>query len=227
MDQEGTSLAPLDADIRLLAGILSDAIRELSGEGELAYVDGLRDAALALREGRLEGGRDAFAARFSELDLDRLALAARAFTQWFHLVNAAEEQHRIRVLRQRDREGHAPEASLDEAVSQLREAGIDAAQMQALLGRMFVMPVLTAHPTEARRRTVLDHLTVIARSLDELDRGRMGSSEQQRVHEAICDAVVALYGTEESRANKPRPADEIRAGLDVFGHTLLETTPAL
>jgi phosphoenolpyruvate carboxylase len=158
METEGHALAGLDADIGLLSGFLAESIRELSGEEILHLVQGLRDDAVALREGRLPGGRERFGARLAELDTGRLELVARAFTQWFHLVNAAEEQHRIRVLRQRDRADNPTEGSLAAAFAQLRDAGVSAADVRAMLSRLFVMPVLTAHPTEARRRTVIEHL---------------------------------------------------------------------
>lgn len=221
------TLDPLDADIGLLSDILTEVVDELAGERTLALVRGLREDALALREGRLEGGRAAFSARVAALALDELELVARVFTQWFHLVNAAEEQHRTRVLRARDTADSAPEGSLAAAAIQLREAGLSADDVRALLGRLFIMPVLTAHPTEARRRSVLEHLAEIAHVLDQLDRVQLGAREREHITEELHNAVLALFGTEESRAVKPSPRDEVQSGLDVFETTLLDVTPRM
>jgi phosphoenolpyruvate carboxylase len=217
----------LDADIALLNDVLEEAVAELAGTRCQSLVHDLRDAALALRAGTLEGGREAFAARFDELDLDELSLIARVFTLWFHLVNKAEEQHRIRVLRERDTPESAPEDSVSQGCHELRKAGFSPDDIRALLNRLFIMPVLTAHPTEARRRTVLDHLAVIASTLDTLDRGHLGAREREHVLDALRGVVEALFGTEESRAAKPSPRDEIAAGLDVFETSLLDVTPVL
>ncbi len=217
----------LDADIALLSEHLDQAIAESAGADALELVRGLRADAVALRDGRLDGGRDAFAARLTELDLDHVALVARAFTLWFHLVNAAEEQHRTRVLRHRDTVDGAPDSSLAAAARELAGAGLSADEVQTLLARMHVMPVLTAHPTEARRRTVLEHLGVIAGVLDQLDRAQLGAREKRHVEATLHNAILALFGTEESRAVKPSPRDEVVSSLDVFETTLLDVTPAM
>src|SRR5678815_704142 len=148
-------------DLGLLDELLGDTVRAQSGEAALALVEGLEGDALRLRSGELAGGRDRFASRFAELDLDGLPLVGRAFTLLFHLFNAAEEQHRIRVLRRRDRSHAPPDGSLAAACGELAAAGVSADDMRALLGRLFVMPVLTAHPTEARRRTVIELLAQV------------------------------------------------------------------
>src|SRR5262245_21682248 len=102
MTQEEPLLAPLAADIALLTSALDEAVRELSGERALDLVRELREAAIKLRKGQLPGGREHFAQTIAELSLDDLGQIARAFTQWFHLVNAAEEHHRVRMLRRHD-----------------------------------------------------------------------------------------------------------------------------
>jgi phosphoenolpyruvate carboxylase len=222
-----TTMDRLDADVALLSQTLDAVVAEIAGNEALALVQRLREDAVALREGRLAGGRAGFAARLAALDLEQLALVARVFTLWFHLVNAAEEQHRTRVLRARDTIHGAPEGSLAAAAAELVEAGLGADELRALLGRLFVMPVLTAHPTEARRRSVLEHLSVIAHALEQLDRSALGAREKQRLLDTLHGAVLSLFGTEESRAVKPTPRDEVLSALDVFETTLLEVTPAM
>ena len=225
--EDAPSLDKLDADIKLISEVLADAVAELSGEDTLQMVRDLRDAAVALRNGEFPGGRDAFAKRICGCSDAELELVARVFTQWFHLVNSSEQQHRLRVLRSRDRKGHAPADSVVDACLQLRDAGVQAGEVRSLLSRLFVMPVLTAHPTEARRRTVLDHLGNISECLDKLDREQLGDREREGVVNTLRSTVLALYASEESRSRKPTPNDEVRAGLDVFERTLLDVTPTI
>jgi phosphoenolpyruvate carboxylase len=212
-------------DVRLLGDILGDTLAEHGGAPVLALVEGFRQDAIALRSGKLEGGREAFARRFAALDLAGLETVARAFTRYFHLINSAEEQHRIRSLRRRDVAGAPPEGSIASAFAELRAAATSADEVRALLARLFVMPVLTAHPTEARRRTVRQHLDQVSAGLERLDDPRPGAHERARTTEALREAVLALWCTEEARATRPTPLDEIDAGLHVFEHTLLEVTP--
>ncbi len=219
--------AELDADNRLLGDALSDAVRHLAGDDILELVTRLRDDARRLRGGQLDGGRDAFAAGLAELSTEQLDVIARVFTQWFHLANSAEEQHRIRVLRRRDTGNGDVVDSLVSACARIRSSGADADQVRAMLDQMFIMPVLTAHPTEARRRTVIDHLGVIANTLDDLDRGARAKAERDQLIDQLHSTVTALYGSEPSREQKPTPQDEIRIGLDVFERTLLDVTPEI
>jgi phosphoenolpyruvate carboxylase len=214
-------------DVRLLGDILGETIREQAGDAAFATVEGLRKAAIALRAGELEGGREAFARRFASLELEGLERVARAFTRYFHLINAAEEQERIRVLRQRDRAGAPPEGSIAAAIDELEASGTTPDSVRELLGRLLVMPVLTAHPTEARRRTVLDHLGEVSWALDRLDDARLGARERERVLASLREAVLALHATEDARTSRPTPLDEVHALVHVFERTLLEETPAI
>lgn len=217
--------APLEADIALLTTRLDATIAELSDPSVLELVRSLRDDAIALRKGSLPGERERFHERLAALSVEQLADVARAFTQWFHLVNAAEEQHRVRLLRRHDRE-HPPEDSIANALGAMVQSGMSAAEVRAQLQRLFVMPVLTAHPTEARRRTVRDHVAEVKRLLDGLERP-WGPRAREEMLDKLDYTLMALYGTEESRVTKPTPKDELEAGLDVFKRTLLDATPLL
>jgi phosphoenolpyruvate carboxylase len=219
----GTSKELL-ADLALLDDLVSRTVREQSGEGALELVDGLERDAIDLRAGRLAGGRDAFARRMEDLSLDELELVGRSFTLLFHLFNAAEEQQRIRVLRRRDEPGAAPDGSLAAACAGLAEGGTTADEMRALLGRGFIMPVLTAHPTEARRRTVIELLAQVSAALDRLDDPRPGTRERERITGRLREVILTLYGTEEARATRPSPLDEVRASLHVFETSLFDAT---
>lgn len=224
MSTEETQDAPLARDIALLTSALDDALKELSGSRGLEIVRTLRDAAIQLRHGTLEGGRERFAQLVGALSLDDLGLLARAYTQWFHLVNAAEEHHRVRLLRRHDPERPAND-SLAKAIETMKASGLDATAVRAQLARVCLMPVLTAHPTESRRRTLRDHISEVKRIIDSLENA--SGEPAKKLHEQLALVVMAQYGTEDARATKPSPRDEIEAGLDVFQRTLFEATPRL
>jgi phosphoenolpyruvate carboxylase len=214
-------------DVRLLTRLLDDAISERSGPEALAIVDALRRVAPELRAQGGGPAREAFAQRMASLSSDQLADVAHVLTQELQLMNVAEEQHRVRVLRARDR-GVAPiTESIAAAVDEASRSGVSADDVRALLPRLFVQPVLTAHPTEARRRTVLDHLQEVAGDLDRLDDPRLAARDRSQVLGRLRSAIGALDCTEEARAARPTPLDEVRAGLDVFERTLLDVTPAV
>ena len=213
------SVALLDADLERLAEALALATRELSGERLAALVERLQAHAVALRAGTLAGGRATLAAELAALSLDDVEDVTRTFTHWCHLMNTAEEQQRIRVLRGRDDAGDGVAG----AVAALRDAGMTAGDAAAFFRRALVMPVLTAHPSEPRRRSIIDHLGSIGALLDELERP-LGAPARRDAQAELSAEVLALLGTEESRARKPTPFDEIESTIEVFRHTLFEVT---
>ncbi|MDQ3266954.1 MAG: phosphoenolpyruvate carboxylase [Myxococcota bacterium] len=216
------------ADVELLTGILDETIQDRSGKDALAVVRRLRETARALRgQGEGANARQQFADQLATLPVERLAFLARTFTAHFLLINAAEEQHRIRVLRQRDNPSSPPAGSIAAAVQALRESGVSAAELQGLLDQGLVMPVLTAHPSEARRATVLDHLQDLAVALDQLDDPRVQGRARERLIEALRSSVLALEVTDEARAHRPTPLDEVSAGLHVFERTLMDAIPRI
>lgn len=188
---------------------------------DIALIEAMAERARALRAGELPGGRDAFAATLRDASASELAVVARYYTDLAHLMNVVEEQQRIRMLRAHPRSGIDGVLA---AVRQLAAAGVSAREAATLVGRALIMPVLTAHPTESRRRSTLDHLLEVARELDD-DRATPSSAEG--LAGQVGDAVFALHSTEGSRAQRPTVVDEIDATVEVFRRTLLEVTPAL
>ncbi len=224
--QDTDELALRDV-IRKLGSILGETLAELYGQGALEAVEGLRRSAVALRKGELPGGRAAFARGIEARPTGDLARMAESFAHLFQLINTAEEAHRARILRARDREGGPVDGSVAAAVVELGASGAGPAEVQELLDRMLVMPVLTAHPTEARRRTVLDHLSQVARALDRLDDPRAGARERAREEVRLREVVTALAATHAGRTERPSPLDEVQAGLLHFERTLLDAVPAV
>src|SRR5580704_8241925 len=185
-------------DVRLLGDILGEVISESEGHDLLADVERLRHAAIAARRGPGEHADqqadENIAALVASWPLDRADAVARAFTVYFHLANLAEEHHRIRTLRERDADGEPMRESLAAAVPVLRaELGPDA--FARLLGDLRVHPVLTAHPTEARRRAVTQALRRIGVLLDDLADGRLGASARAEADRRLREEVDLLWRT--------------------------------
>ena len=169
---------------------------------------------------------DEIAALVASWPLDRAELVARAFTVYFHLTNLAEEQHRVRVLRDRD-SGDAPvRESLAAAVTEFRpEQGTE--HLDDLLARLRVHPVLTAHPTEARRRAVVTALRRISVLLAALDDTRPGAAEQSEIRRRLREEIDLLWLTSPLRDKAMEPIDEVRTVMAAFDETLFVVAPTL
>ena len=185
----GRARDPLGLEIRLLGSLLGQVIAEQAGRELLDLVERVRRTTIRLRRGDDPSLRAGLVAELAALDPDRAEVVVRAFSLYFRLVNLAEERELVREARRADRArqraagrratgpGPAPDDSLAAAVDWLRGTGLDDAAIESALGRLRISPVLTAHPTEARRRTVLIALRRIERLLGRRsgDRRRRGS----------------------------------------------------
>ena len=158
--------------------------------------------------------------------LSRAEAVARAFTVYFHLANLAEEHQRIRTLRERDT-GTAPvRESLAAAMITLAET-IGPDRRAALLGGLEVHPVLTAHPTEARRRAVTESLRRISAQLDDLDDPRLGAADHGEARRRLREEIDLLWRTSALRTQAMQPLDEVRSGTAIFDETLFGLAPSV
>jgi phosphoenolpyruvate carboxylase len=226
-------------DVRLLGDLLGEAIRESGGQELLDDVERLRHAVIAARAAPPPGDSDPvgdeIAALVASWPLARAEQVARAFTVYFHLTNLAEERHRVRILRGQD-PGHTPPAdgpahsaprreSLAAAVAQF---GDDPGghELRSLLAQLRVHPVLTAHPTEARRRAVATALRRVAALIEALD--ATGSEDgQAAVRRRLREEVQLLWLTAPLRIKPIGPIDEVRTVMAVFDETLFTLAPAI
>ncbi len=210
---------PMRADVRLLGDLLGEVLAESGGQGLLDDVERLRGAVIAGEAG------DTIAALVAGWPLERAELVARAFTVYFHLVNLAEEQQRVRTLR--GQAGEAPRReSLAAAVHQLH-AELDERHLDDLVARLRVHPVLTAHPTEARRRAVVTSLRRIGALLDWLDTRTPTAFERAERMRRLREEIDLLWRTSLLRERQKTPADEVRAIMAVFDETLFGVVPSL
>src|SRR5580700_5705766 len=179
-------------DVRLLGDILGEVIRDSdpkTGPELLADVERLRHAVIEARQDSRAG--DAIAALVASWSLEAAEQVARAFTVYFHLANLAEEHQRIRILRERD-SGQAPvRESLAAAVAEVSHDG-GPGHLAELLAGLRVHLVLTAHPTEARRRAVVAALRRISGLLDVLDDRRAGATDHEEARRGLREQVDLL-----------------------------------
>ena len=228
----GRARDPIAREVRLLGALLGQVIAEQGGPELFALVERIRRRTIALHRGDLSAvlepdlARERLTAEIAALDLARAAAVARAFTLYFQLANLAEERDRIRVLRTRARRarGSAIDDSIGEAVN-LLAATHDAAGVEAIVGRVIVHSVLTAHPTEARRRTLLMALRRIRRLLDALDAPLATPDEDADLRRRMREEISLLWHTGDLRAVAPTPLDEVRSALAIFDETLFTVVP--
>jgi phosphoenolpyruvate carboxylase len=204
-------------------------IVEQAGQATLDLEERIRVLAKARRATGDEALSRELAQIAGRLDVGTAHLMLKCFTHYFELVNTAEENHRVRVLRARERR-EAPEApaeSIGEAVAWLHKQGVTADEVRRLLDQLAVELVFTAHPTEAKRRTVLAKLRRVSRCLHELDVRDLLPSERAELHRAIEAEVVALWQTDEARARRPAVLDEVANAFYYFQETLYDVVPGL
>nr|WP_202943393.1 phosphoenolpyruvate carboxylase [Acidothermus cellulolyticus] len=213
----------LRRDVRLLGELLGQVLREYGGQQLLDDVEALRRAVIAARTGagRIEDVEELVA----RWPLSRAEEVARAFTVYFHLANLAEEHHRVRVLRSRDGLGTAGD-SLAASVSEVR-ALYGEERLAELLAGLRVHPVLTAHPTEARRRAVVSAIARAGEQLDRLDDPRAGESERADARRRLLEEIDILWRTAHLRSTAVDPLDEVRTAMSAFDETLFRVMPAL
>ncbi len=216
--------AQLRANVRLLGDVLGQVIVEQEGDELLALEERIRGLA---RDARETGDRGELEGAIRELDLEQQSAVLRAFSLFFQLANIAEQHHRLRRRRQYEHEGRVPRESLAAAVERLREAGVGEDELLAAARRLEVRPVLTAHPTEATRRTILQAHQRLATALRRLDDPELPHSTQRRVREQIAEEVTILWQTDEVRSRRPRVVDEIRNGLWFVEASLWQALPRL
>ncbi|MCB0075888.1 MAG: phosphoenolpyruvate carboxylase [Anaerolineales bacterium] len=216
--------------INRLGTMLGHTIVEQQGEPRFAQVERVRTLAIAHRNGEAAAG-DALATLISGFSWQEAREIVRAFSLYFQLVNLAEEQERVRILRQRESRAFAAGEAMDEsilgAVTALRNEGVSADEMQALLDNLFIMPVLTAHPTEAKRRTILRKLSRVEALLDTERTTSLTPREVQRNDAALREELTSLWQTDQTRSRRQTVLDEVRGGLYHFEDTLIELLPRI
>jgi phosphoenolpyruvate carboxylase len=217
-EESGTD-APLRRDVRLLGDLLGRVLVEQEGAGLLEDVEHVRALARAARGG---ARRDELHGAVEALPVERQASVLRAFALYFQLANVAEQHHRVRRRREYAHEQLVPRESLAEAFELLE--GVREGEIEQ---RVSLELVLTAHPTEAARRTVLAaHLRVSA-LLAELDDPLLAPVRNAEIESALAEEITMLWQADEVRSRRPRVVDEIRNGHWFFEQSLIDAAERL
>ncbi len=224
---KGSSNNLLRRDVRFLGNILGEVLVHHSGQELLDKVEKIRELSKSLRAIYLPDLHEEFKKEIYSLDPEIRHQVIRAFAIYFQLVNIAEQNHRIR--RKRDYERSAGEAaqpgSIETSVQQLKEQNFSYEDVQAFLENLSLELVMTAHPTEAVRRVILDIHKRIAADVMQLDDPSLTFREREQLREKLLNEVITLWQTDELRDRKPTVLDEVRNGMYYFHETLFHVLP--
>ncbi|PQJ35179.1 phosphoenolpyruvate carboxylase [Salinibacter sp. 10B] len=231
LETEGTGISePLSRQVNLLGSMLGQITRDQVGDELFEHVEALRVLCKRAEHENDPSLREEAADRIADLDEDDIVRLLHVYTTFFHLVNQAEQQEIIRINRERARRsgpadwplgpgsgneqsGGQPRAeSIDAAVAQLKEEGYSVDEVAELFGQLDIQPTLTAHPTEARRRTVLRKQKRIADLLATLDRTDATPAERADTLDDLHAQVAFLLATDEIRADRPTVREEVEQG---------------
>jgi len=223
---------PLRDDIRLLGRLLGDTIREQEGEAVYEIVERIRQTSIRFHRDEDEAARKELETILNSLSRGRTNQIIRAYSYFSHLANIAEDQHHVRRSRAHAMAGaHALEApepregTIARALKLAKEAGISQAALQAFFASALVSPVLTAHPTEVRRKSTIDREMEISQILAQRDRHELTPEEEAATEDAIRRAVLTLWQTSILRRNRLKVIDEVVNGLSYYDYTFFKELP--
>jgi phosphoenolpyruvate carboxylase len=219
---------PLRDDVRLLGRILGDTLREQEGEETFNLVETVRRAAVRFRKTQDERDGAALEQMLDALSPAETLSVVRAFSYFSQLSNIAEDLHHNRRHRAHLKAGSAPkDGSLTLALERMEEKKLDKKTLQAFLDSAVISPVLTAHPTEVQRKSILDCQLIISRLLTDRDRMDMTPDDLADNEDALRRFVLILWQTRMLRTAKLTVRDEIKNGLEFYRYTFLNEIPKI
>jgi phosphoenolpyruvate carboxylase len=217
---------PLRRDVRLLGELLGETLQTHEGARLFELVERVRALAKSARAGS-DADFAELASLLEDLPIDAAIPLARAFTHFLNLANVAEQHHRIRRRRAylRDPDAAPQRGSCDEAFPRLIAGGLTPDALYDAIAALRIELVLTAHPTEVSRRTLIHKYNRIAALLAEHDRPDLTAPERDEIAAALRREIDAAWKTDEVRPERPTPLDEVRSGLIVFEQSLWQALP--
>jgi phosphoenolpyruvate carboxylase len=219
---------PLREDIRLLGRILGDTVREQEGGAIFDIVERIRQASIRFHRDGEMGARRELEAILDSLTADQTLVIVRAYSYFSHLANIAEDQHHIRRNRAHIIAGSAPRAgTLAAALKRARQAGVDDKTLRSFFNGALMSPVLTAHPTEVRRKSMLTREIEIGDIIDQRRRMEGNAPELAESEERLRRAVFTLWRTSMLRQNRLKVLDEVANGLSYYDYTFFSELPRL
>jgi phosphoenolpyruvate carboxylase len=219
---------PLKEDIRLLGRILGDTVRAQEGEAVFDLIERIRQTSIRFRRDDDIAARRELEAMLDSLSREQTNQVVRAFSYFSHLANIAEDQHHIRRSREHAIAGSAPrEGTIKLALQRALDAGVTPQQISDFFEDAFVGPVLTAHPTEVSRKSILNCQMQIAKLLDARDRIHMTPFEAEDNETELRRTVLTMWQTRMLRPTKLSVLDEVKNGLSYYNYTFLRELPKL
>jgi phosphoenolpyruvate carboxylase len=228
-DPSVTGQGRLSATIHFFGDLLGRVIREQAGQATFDLEERVRALAKEVRAGGGEGAFAELRAIIARTSVSEARDLLRAFSTYFALVNLAEQLQRGWVLRDRARRRPSvPRAeSIAAAVAELDERGVDPREVRAWLEEAELVPVFTAHPTEARRRTTLERLRRVTEAVERLHAPDLVPEEQAEIERLVEEEIVSLWQSDDVRAVRPSVLDEVKNGLYYFEAGLFDVVPRL
>jgi phosphoenolpyruvate carboxylase len=218
----------LRARVKLLGSLLGNVLQSQAGGRVFNAVETLRKGYIRLHEEDSPAVRQRLGELIHELDAETTTHVVRAFSTYFSLVNLAEEAHQYRLRRRQQRAGRAQwTGSFDEALLQFRKEKITPAQLQTVLDQLSYNPVITAHPTEAKRHTIMEALRRVFVTSQQLDDAHLSKDERDEVIRLLETQVQTLWKTDEVRVQRPNVAGEIRHCIYYFQDSLFHAVPVM
>ncbi len=218
----------LRARVKLFGNLLGNVLLSNAGADVYNAVEKLRVGFIELHKEEDEQKRARLMALIESLDEDTLTQVVRAFSTYFSLVNVAEEASQLQLRRRQMRKDKELWiGSFDSALRDLVDMGMSAERLQTLLDRLAYIPVITAHPTEAKRRSILYALRRIFLTNEKLSDTRLGKKQRQDVISELETQIQILWRTNEVRENRPQVRDEIKNGIYYFKESLFDAVPVV
>lgn len=217
---------PLLDDIRLLGRLLGDCVREQEGADIFDIIENIRQTSIRFYRDDDGSAKRELENFLNALDPEHAVQVVRAFSYFSHLANIAEDQHHIRRTRAHDIAGDAPRAgTIANALETAGLVGISGAAIRAFFNDALVSPVLTAHPTEVRRKSTMRHEMEVAAQLDNRERGHRTPVELAAIEEQLRRSVLTVWQTNLLRQSKLAVRDEVENGLSYYDFTFLRELP--
>jgi phosphoenolpyruvate carboxylase len=205
--------AALRSDIRRVGGQLGDSLVRQEGGEILRLVEEVRAAGRGTGDGSTTSHEDTLGELLDGLDLATLSTLGRAFTAYFYLANVTEQTHRLDEFASRTR---GDRGWMERTIDQIEEAGLEVADVEALLDRLELRPVFTAHPTEASRRSILTKLNHVADLLERRLDPRSTEADKRRIDRRMAEVIDLMWQTDEIRKDRPDPMDETTSVIFFF-----------
>jgi phosphoenolpyruvate carboxylase len=217
---------PLVEDIRLLGRLLGDTVRSQEGQEIFDIVESIRQTSIRFLKENSPEAKQALEKILNRLTTEQAVLVLRAFSYFLQLANIAEDQHHVRRTRFHDISGSAPrKGSMDKALLTAVEQGVKPSEIEAFFETALVVPVLTAHPTEVRRKSTMRREAEISKLIEKRELGKWSERETAAIDVALCREVLTIWQTDLLRRTKLQIVDEIQNGLSYYDQTFFEVLP--